>query len=492
MTEIEATLPRRTTPCDSTLTTPDPWTSLEFMPTSPTVPSPARRTRPRTTPALLLTATLLAACGPREAPPASDAEPATTPGPTAAAGVIPGELVAVDPPAGAGAMAPNLAVDGDGVILSWLEPVGAEGGEHRLLYARLDGERWSRPVEVARGSDFFANWADLPAVVPGPAGGLLAHRLARLGDATYAYGVELLHDAVDDGDDGWRRLGWLHDDTSATEHGFVSWAPEAAGVWAFWLDGRRLDVPAPAGEETIVQAMELRAALLDPAAMATPEPPAADVLDRRTCECCDTDAAITAEGPIVVYRDRSPDEVRDVAVVRRTAEGWSRPALVHADGWKIHGCPVNGPAVAASGSRVAVAWFTAAGGAPRVQVAFSGDAGATFGEPIAIDAPEDPHRAPLGRVDAALDDDDRALVSWLAAADDGADGTGGGAEIRLAVVDPATGSVLARKIASTTAERSAGVPRMVRTGGDGVGRLVFAWVEDAEPSRIRAAVLAWR
>jgi hypothetical protein len=454
------------------------------MPTPPTVPSPARRTRPRTTPALLLTAILLAACGPGDAPASSDAEPAST------TGGVPGELIALDPPAGAGAMAPNLAVDGNGVILSWLEPVDAEGGEHRLLYARLDGERWSEPVEVARGSDFFANWADLPAVVPGPAGGLLAHRLARLGDATYAYGVELLHAP---GDGEWRRLGWLHDDTSATEHGFVSYAPAAEGVWTFWLDGRRLELPAPAGEETIVQAMELRAALLDPEAVATSGPPAANVLDRRTCECCATDAAATSEGPIVVYRDRGPDEVRDVAVVRRTAGGWSRPALVHADGWKIHGCPVNGPAVAAEGTRVAVAWLTAAGGAPRVLVAFSGDAGATFGEPIAVDAPGNPDRAPLGRVDAALTVDGRALVSWLAAAGDG-EGTDGGAEIRLAAVDPATGSVVARKIAGTTAERSAGVPRMVRAGGSGAGdRLVFAWVEDAEPSRLRAAVLrGWR
>ena len=32
---------------------------------------------------------------------------------------------------------------------------------------------------------------------------------------------------------------------------------------------------------------------------------------------------------------------------------------VYNDGWKIAACPVNGPAVAANGKRVALAWFTA-------------------------------------------------------------------------------------------------------------------------------------
>ena len=39
-------------------------------------------------------------------------------------------------------------------------------------------------------------------------------------------------------------------------------------------------------------------------------------LDGRVCDCCQTTAAITNDGPVVVYRDRSDDEVRDMSIVR--------------------------------------------------------------------------------------------------------------------------------------------------------------------------------
>ena len=59
-------------------------------------------------------------------------------------------------------------------------------------------------------------------------------------------------------------------------------------------------------------------------------------------------------------------------------------------------CPVNG-AVAAAGERVAVAWFTGADKTPRVKLAFSNDAGETFGQPVAVDDGN-----PTGRVDVLL------------------------------------------------------------------------------------------
>jgi len=77
------------------------------------------------------------------------------------------------------------------------------------------------------------------------------------------------------------------------------------------------------------------------------------LLDDRICDCCDTDAVLDAAGhPVIVYRDRSGTEVRDISMVRRTGDGWSAPAPVFEDGWTIAGCPVNGPAMAAFGDRV--------------------------------------------------------------------------------------------------------------------------------------------
>jgi hypothetical protein len=128
------------------------------------------------------------------------------------------------------------------------------------------------------------------------------------------------------------------------------------------------------------------------------------LLDERVCECRQTSAALTSGGPVVVYRDRSGTEVRDIYIVRQQGGGWSAPRPVYADNWEINGCPVNGPSVAADGRRVAVAWYTGAGDTPRVKVAFSEDAGATFGGPVAVVAKTDvsrssgfPRMARLGR-----------------------------------------------------------------------------------------------
>jgi hypothetical protein len=389
-------------------------------------------------------------------------------------------LTSLDPPAGPGAMAPRLAPGPGGPHLTWLEPIGeAELGaahKHRLLLARLQGEggagQWSAPVELARGEGFFANWADLPGVAASESQ-VVGHWLEKLGEATYAYGVQLTH-WRDDGST-WEPTGLLHDDDSPQEHGFVSWVALPDGsLRAFWLDGREMG-----GEEGATAGhgghdghgggpMQLRTTrVVD----GVPEP--SELLDPKICECCPTGAAMTSRGPLVVYRGRSDQEIRDIRIVRAEGESWSAPSLVHADGWEIHGCPVNGPAVAAEGDRVAVAWFTGAEGRARVLLAFSEDAGESFGEPLKIDG-----QSPLGRVDVAMAADGGALVSWMASGEDGA-------ELRLRHAAPDGSLGPPGLVTATTAQRSAGIPRMLRYGD----ALLFVWVEDAQPSRLRAATM---
>jgi hypothetical protein len=377
-----------------------------------------------------------------------------------------GEAVAgvtlLDSPAGPGAMAPRLSAGRSGTLLTWIEPAGAAGaGSHQLRFAELSAEgTWSEPRQVATGDAFFANWADVPGAAEAGGGLCFAHWLEKLGEGTYAYGVRLARSR--DGGGTWEDAGLLHDDRSPTEHGFVSYVALPDTVQAFWLDGREM-AAASAGD------MQLRTRRLG----GGDGPGPSAVLDARVCECCPTDAALTSAGPIVVYRDRSESEIRDVAVVRAAGAGWTEPAIVHADGWEIHGCPVNGPAVDADGDRVAVAWFTAAEGRSRVAVAFSADAGATFGDPVVVD--ED---GPLGRVDLVLDGTGRAWVSWLAT-------VGDGAEVRLRPVAAGGEAGEARTIVETGAARSAGVPRMARRGDD----LVLTWVENADPSRVRVGIV---
>lgn len=203
-----------------------------------------------------------------------------------------------------------------------------------------------------------------------------------------------------------------------------------------------------------------------------------EVLDARVCECCQTAAAMTKEGPVVVYRGRSPEEIRDIRIVRRAGQSWASPSRVHADEWIVPGCPVNGPSIAA-GERVellAVAWFTAAGNRPLVQVAFSRDAGGSFEPPVPVDV-----EAPLGRVGVILDEAGDAIVMWLAG--DAADP--GRAEIRLRRVAPSGALGQPLILASTSPARASGFPRIARLGKD----LVAAWTEAGEATRLRAARL---
>ena len=400
---------------------------------------------------------LLAACSsePPIDPETTSSQPATT-----------ATVQLIDPPGGPGAMAPNLSAAPHGATLTWLEPLG-DGAGHGLYLSELRGHEWTPARQIASGDAFFANWADVPAVATAEDGARFAHWLGKLGEDTYAYGVSLAQ-SQDDGET-WQELGLLHDDASPTEHGFVSYAPlPGGGVQAFWLDGRAM--PDGGG-------MQLRTTRLgDPAHLGDPSPLASTVLDDRVCECCATDAATTTDGPVVVYRDRGPTEVRDLAIVRKTADGWSKPAMIHDDGWQIHGCPVNGPAIAADGYRVAVAWFSASGSQPQVAVAFSGDGGASFTPPRVVDDAQ-----PLGRVDVALDPRGGAFVSWMGS-------SGDKAQIRWRRVALGGETGPEHLVAATLANRSAGVPRMLHSDD----QLLFAWVEATEPSRVRAGYVALR
>ena len=79
---------------------------------------------------------------------------------------------------------------------------------------------------------------------------------------------------------------------------------------------------------------------------------------------------------------------------------------MHADGWHIAGCPVNGPSMAAHDGRVLIAWFTGAQDTPSVRIAMNTDG--AFGAMQEVDSGADV----LGRVAVALDAR-QAWVAWL-------------------------------------------------------------------------------
>ena len=337
---------------------------------------------------------------------------------------------------------PNLFVSESGeAYLSWVEFL--TDSTDALLFAKMVKGQWSTPVEVARGNDWFVNWADFPSLIVN-GDWMAAHWLQKSAEGTYDYDVRISQ-SIDRGNT-WQPSFIPHQDGIAAEHGFVTLLPVSEDrMFATWLDGRNTKVaPQSEGEGHGhgSGAMTLRTAEFDHLGNLYEEAE----LDDRICDCCQTDAALTSEGPVIVYRDRSEHEIRDISIVRKINGEWTKPHLLHADNWEISGCPVNGPATVAEGSFVAVAWFTAANGEPKVNVAFSTDAGATFSAPVRVDDGN-----PSGRVDIEIFDDGKAMVTWLEIIEEVA-------EIRAAIVGQEGKVGTSIPLAKTSSKRSSGFP----------------------------------
>ncbi len=375
-------------------------------------------------------------------------------------------------PASAGSRFPNLAGGGDlPLVMSWLQ--GGGGDEFRLQYAEwsnrgLGAPRgWTAPRDVARGTDWFINWADFPSVVPVSAHVWAAHWLQQKPQDVYSYDVRI---AVSD-DDGRRWSSPLtpHDDGTPTEHGFVSLLRVGEDhVRVVWLDGRH----TPGEHDHASMHGSSGAMTLRTAEIAAPGRRVGtdQELDGRVCDCCQTDAVNVGDAAVVVYRDRNENEVRNIRALRIPAAGAATSVLVHEDGWRIAACPVNGPAIAAQGRHVAVAWFTAPD-TPRIRLAFSDDGGRSFAAPIEVD-----HGAVAGRVDVAFISKGRAVVSWLAT-------TARDAQLRVrpyTAYGPAGPAVTVARIGPA---RASGFPQMVATGNG----LLFAWTETGSVPSVRTA-----
>jgi hypothetical protein len=363
----------------------------------------------------------------------------------------------------AGSGEPNVYATADGrAILTWLEPAGGE--EYALRVAVRDAEGWSAPQTVAEGRDFFVNWADFPSLVELSGGTWVAHWLEKVEANPYAYHVRL--SLSHDQGASWSEPIVPHEDRSPTEHGFVSMVPLGDGAALVWLDGRGMK----SGPDELDRGdMSLRATTVDPDGGL-----GSDVLlDGRTCECCQTALVRAGGGLVAAYRDRSAEEIRNIAVVRYADGSWSEPLHVADDNWYYPGCPVNGPQLSALGDTVAVVWFTAPEHSAAVYAAFSYDAGVSFGPRIRIDDGD-----PLGRVDVELLPDGRAVVIWL-------ERTETAAEIRARLVDAGEGVGRVLPVSQTAETRASGFPRLARVGDE----LLVTWRLVGEEGGVRVAAL---
>ena len=314
----------------------------------------------------------------------------------------------LDLPSGPGAMTPVLVPDAEGPLLLWQEPGQV------LLSQWSEARGWSTPETVVASEALMQNWADFLQLARGGDGALYVSWLLKTpGEDPYAYEVHLSRR-----DQGWTELGRLHADDVAAEHGFVSLLPIDEGVQAWWLDGRL----GPTGGPTALRT----------ATVGADGPGPESVVDDRVCDCCRTAVTLHDGEPVVLYRDRSPDEYRDIAWAGGSAGRFG-------DAWHITGCPVNGP-VAVPGY---ASWFTEGGGKGSVRASID------LGPAITV-APGEGEPPPLGRSSlVALEDE--ALVLYL-----GTDGTLRGRRFSSEGVGPA------HIVGEMEAARAAGFPTALR------------------------------
>ena len=356
-------------------------------------------------------------------------------------------------PTGANSAQPQLSVSSRGVLLSWIERTGDLA---TLKFSARTATGWSEARTVASGRDWFVNWADVPSVMRLPSGTIVAHWLQKSGPDTYAYDVRLSY-STDEGTT-WAPSFIPHHDGTRTEHGFASLFPIGDGLGLIWLDGRNMKPTAGHDDHGGGGAMTVHYARFDRNWKQVEE----SAVDARVCECCPTAATVTSEGVIAAFRDRSANEIRDIYTSRLVNGKWSDPAAVHADGWNIAACPVNGPALSASGRHVAASWFTVKDDQGQAYLAFSSDAGRTYGAPIRVD-----DGGSLGRVDVALvADGSAAIATWIEFADQRS-------QFRVRRIDRSGARSAPVTIAGLAAGRASGYPRMALNGRE----LVFAWTE---------------
>ena len=392
-------------------------------------------------------------------------------------------IFAANSPAGKGAMAPRLSMAGQRLYMTWLEPdepaqASSVDGLWHLKWARWLPERqtWTPAATIYSSTQLFLNWADAPSMIALSDTEFYAHWLEKnRPDTPYAYDIQLAHSV--DGGDHWQTLGRI--DKAQGEHqqsydGFLTFLPAGpAGndARAFWISARADESSKVDAPEATKPRMTLQTTLLGGGESIALE------LDGDICSCCTTTAVQSGTGPIVFYRDHTPEQIRDMYSVRQQQGQWLPPKPVHNDGWEIHGCPVNGAKAVSNGERVAVVWYTGAEGRPRVKLAWSHDSGEHFGEAIDIDGISP--AGPVGRLGLAMTPQGDAIVSWVAQL--GSDNT---ASLLLRRVGEggATGDYF--KVAEVSSNRSTGIPQLALLDNT----LFLAWTQDEDVVGARVAL----
>jgi hypothetical protein len=299
------------------------------------------------------------------------------------------KLEAAPNPSAQGSLQAHWGIAPDGSpLLSWVE---AANGSYTLRYAVRHGAAWSEARTIVAGRKLWRHPAELPEIVSLSDGTMLAHWVEKGKDSSDAEDI-----FVSSSRDGlhWSEPVMAHHDHSPVQHGLASMVasgPHEASI--FWLQALKGEDGPVSLMRTIVGAdgKEIKE----------------EDLDSDVCSCCPTSVVKTSKGLLVAYRDHTPQDIRDIAVLRFENGKWSPSKILYPDKWQINACPVNAASASAKDNRVAIAWYSEAGDNPRVQIIFSPDAGMSFGKPTAVSTKD-----AQGYASTALTGD-RAFVSWI-------------------------------------------------------------------------------
>lgn len=342
----------------------------------------------------------------------------------------------------------------DNLFISWTEQVA----DSNFLYiSKLEDNSWSDKSIIKKGKDWFVNWADFPSISYNEiSNSLFSFHLQKSSEETFSYDVNY---HINQGS-SWKDMQKIHDDNTFSEHGFVSSIPYKDGFMVSWLDGRNTYGKGHDGHAK--GAMTIRSAILDNTGKIINE----SLIDGMVCDCCQTSMAISNDIPIIVYRDRSKDEIRDIYYSRYINSNWTDPKPIHDDGWEINGCPVNGPNIDSNEENVVVSWFSASNGRPKVNLKFSRDNGRTFGDKILVDNIEN---SPIGRVDVEFISSDEVIISWLSTVEGK-----GKLLMRKIGVNGSIGEI--KVIDEVSTERSTGFPQIEKFNDN----IYISWTDNTQ------------
>ena len=300
--------------------------------------------------------------------------------------------------------APYLLKSNNNLYMSWTE---LKNDSVFLYEGKFENDQLVDKNLITKGIDWFVNWADFPSISHNKINdNMMSFNLKKSSEATFSYDINYHFKK----NDKWINKNKLHNDNTFTEHGFVSIQPFKDGFIASWLDGRNTSHEKSSHNDHSSGPMSLRSAIVSENGEVIEE----FEIDSKVCDCCQTSMTVANGTPIVVYRDRTDQEIRDISISRYIDGSWTNPQLINNDGWVINGCPVNGPNIDSYGDNVVVSWFSASNGIPKVNVKFSNDRGYSFSEKIYVN---DLNNIPLGRVDVEFIDNDEILISWLSSLD---------------------------------------------------------------------------